>query len=225
MTAPTRPAGDDESGSRSELRLDLDQIRHDSHGLPIDVALTTAFLAQALQATDARVDQTGRLDAHAMLQADDTVLVRGRLHANYVVPCARCLADADVDAGADVCVTYVPRGIHEARQAQQRSEDPEGVELETTDLDELSYDGRTVDLAPLVQELVQVAYPMRALCERGEACRGLCSACGADLNAGADATGEISRCPSCQTALGNAATDDEPEVPAWKVALQKLRDN
>jgi uncharacterized protein len=43
------------------------------------------------------------------------------------------------------------------------------------------YEGEEIDLTPLVHEQIILALPTRPLC--GEACRGLCPRCGANLNA------------------------------------------
>ena len=74
-------------------------------------------------------------------------------------------------------------------------------------------------------EHVKLAYPMRALCERGEACRGLCSNCGAPVN---ELPAEITHCPHCHRILlgpvagdqGDAGLDAESPLAA---ALKKIQ--
>ena len=109
------------SSAVSDLRIEIDRLAHqDTRGHAIDVPLSVEFMREALSETDARVEEPGALDAHALLQMDDTLLIRGQLSATYIVPCARCLADAKVDASSQLCVTYVPREDHEARQTPPR---------------------------------------------------------------------------------------------------------
>ena len=48
--------------------------------------------------------------------------------------------------------------------------------------DEELFDGKTIDLEPLVREQVLLALPMHAVCR--EDCKGLCGTCGKNLNEG-----------------------------------------
>lgn len=54
------------------------------------------------------------------------------------------------------------------------------ITLERGDLDVSFYDDTDVPLAPIAEERIQMAIPMKPLCR--EDCRGLCVGCGADLN-------------------------------------------
>ncbi len=57
------------------------------------------------------------------------------------------------------------------------------VELNPDDLDVLYYSDPVVPLAPIAEERVQMALPMKPLCKPD--CRGLCPTCGQDRNLGA----------------------------------------
>ncbi len=71
-------------------------------------------------------------------------------------------------------------------------------------------------------EQVLLAYPMRALCSRGEACLGLCMRCGANLNDAAQGLETVpERCPACGMRL-DGIDDETPESP-WKQALAKVK--
>jgi len=54
------------------------------------------------------------------------------------------------------------------------------VSLEPEDFDAYFYDDPVVPVAPIVEERVQMAVPMKPLCR--DDCRGLCPSCGSDLN-------------------------------------------
>jgi uncharacterized protein len=78
-----------------------------------------------------------------------------------------------------------------AQAARRRGEDEDGADDEQTEragtfdlerADEELFDGKTIDLDPLVREQVLLAVPMHAVCT--EDCRGLCGTCGQDLNEG-----------------------------------------
>jgi uncharacterized metal-binding protein YceD (DUF177 family) len=214
-------------GSFESLRIDLDQ--HDEGAHAIAVEIPAAWVAEVLSETDAKVRSGGLARLEITLQSNRTVLVRGHLELGYSVPCARCLAPAEVDVGAEtdeLCVTFVPaerlRSWSDAGSAVDGGAGEDDIEpLDPSELDEIGYQGNVIDLRALISEQILLAYPMRALCSRGEACLGLCMRCGAELNdLVGDATERPAQCPSCGARL-DGADDDGPETP-WKRALAKV---
>ena len=84
--------------------------------------------------------------------------------------CSRCLADYDFSYQEDFTLVLYPRkAISEA-----------DLELDRGDLDAYFYDDPNVPVAPIVEERIQMAIPMKPLCR--EDCLGLCVQCGADRN-------------------------------------------
>ena len=217
-------SGSSPSGDLGWLRVDLDALaRRGVRECRVAGTLPVAFLADALEGTDAQVRATATVDLAVTVQPDGVVLARGRLRGGFVVPCGRCLEDAAVDAGTEICATFLPRG---GRAAEPEPE--EGADLAQSDLDLYRYTPPVLDLADVVREHWAVAYPMRALCGRDQACRGLCGTCGYELNR----LGEDARtCPGCGRALRDVsqrpsdrdleAPGADPEVP-WKAALAKV---
>jgi uncharacterized metal-binding protein YceD (DUF177 family) len=206
------------------LKVEVDTLEEGVH--PIEVALPKAWVAELLAETDAIAEHDGAAQLELTLQADRTVLVRGRLELRFMVPCARCLEPSVVDVGAEteeLCVTFVPadRLRSWAEFTGSPGDEDEIEPLDPAELDELGYQGSSIDLRALIAEQILLAYPIRILCTRGEACLGLCMRCGADLNkhiAAGQAPPE--RCPVCHTRLDG--TDDEgPDTP-WKRALSKV---
>jgi len=96
-----------------------------------------------------------------------------RLAWDGVLECSRCLAPYDFSPREDFSLVLYPR------QAIPESE----LSLDAKDLDASFYDDPNVPVAPIVEERIQMAIPMKPLCR--EDCKGLCPECGADLNAGA----------------------------------------
>lgn len=212
----------------AKLVLDLETLDEGRHEL--EVTLPKAWIATALTETDAVAGEDGRALLEVTIQADRTVLVRGRIEQRYTVPCARCLEPAWVDAGAEtgeLCVTFVPAdrlrswAAELAGTTDDSPETDDDIEpLEPDELDQIGYQGQRIDLRALLAEQILITYPMRALCERGEGCRGLCLGCGADLNAMAEAGVELERCSSCGRRL-DGRDEDVIETP-WKRALSGL---
>lgn len=89
-----------------------------------------------------------------------------RLHVEGIITtrghyiCTRCLDEVDL-------TMEVP--FHEVY-----------MRAEVADDDALVYDGKTVDVLPLVRDTLIIEAPYQVLCQ--ENCRGLCGRCGCNLN-------------------------------------------
>lgn len=217
--------------------VDVGRLRAKNESMvSVGCDLPVAWLQHALRETDAEIREGGRVQLDLLLQPNGLILARGPLKVSIHVPCARCLEPSAVDGSAEICVTYVV-GAAEAAEAARAAgrrrkgeEDDEGLELDGEDLERYVYDGETLDLAPMVAERAAMAYPMRILCSRGEACRGLCSGCGANLN---ELPPDAAVCANCARPLDGSfpGADGLEEGSAeggggsWQEALRKLRDN
>lgn len=219
------------------LLVELEDLPVDeSH--PLDCRLTAPWVEAALAETEGSVlpadrgdgssgdeggtgSVPGRLKGQLLRQADGRILLQSQLEARFRVPCARCLSDAVVDAGAELVLTFVPEG-HQYGFGVDVSSEEEGLELTPESLDELTYSGKKLDLAGTVREQLLLSIPMKALCSRGDECRGLCGRCGQDLNALAVDT---ANCPGCGLPLIEGAEDlgdQTPDEGPLQAALRKL---
>jgi len=118
--------------------------------------------------------------------------LNGRLAYSGRLECSRCLASYPFSTDDEFSLLLYPH---------RKGDEPER-ELGRDELDVSFYDDPDVPVRPIVEERIQMAVPMKPLCE--EDCKGLCPTCGADRNRG-DCT--------CR----NEATD-----PRWE-ALSKLK--
>jgi len=140
-------------------------------GLSPSVPFEPAWVAGALAGMDVELFEGGaniRVEKVA-----DNVFVRGTMHGEARVPCARCLVTASIDLSLPIHMTYA-RESEEVLDAE--------VEITDDDVDFSTYDGEEIDLGALFREQILLAIPMTPLC-RPE-CKGLCSQCGKDLNEG-----------------------------------------
>ena len=162
----------------------VDQIREG--GLSLDEPLSEAFLTHAL----ADVKDTGfrpqcGATLHVKLRKTASgVVVQGSTEVAVHTACRRCLADVPLKIPISFTLNLVPA------RALVADDDEEGDDehaeragsFELTRADEEVFDGKTIDLDPLVREQVLLALPMHALCS--EDCKGLCGSCGQNLNEG-----------------------------------------
>jgi uncharacterized protein len=98
----------------------------------------------------------------------------GRLAYSGHLECSRCLASYPFEEDQEFSLV-----LYKRRPALSSDE----VALTDEDLDVWFYEDPEVPVAPIVEERIQIAVPMKPLCR--EDCRGLCARCGQDLNQGA----------------------------------------
>lgn len=111
--------------------------------------------------------------AHLKIQkTGPEVLVTGRVSGDLELECSRCLAAFPLHVDAGVTVVYDPA------DAVARDENHE---LRSDELDTGFYKQDTLDTDELLAEQLILNVPMKPLCS--SQCKGICPACGADLNA------------------------------------------
>lgn len=117
---------------------------------------------------------------HIRLQAariGELVEVDGEFQTSLRLTCGRCLKQFLSPLQAGFALTYT--------QATSAADSGGGFKRAPAFAEEaglMGFRGDTVDVRDGIQEQVILSLPFRPLC--GEACRGLCPHCGADLNQG-----------------------------------------
>lgn len=114
------------------------------------------------------VSLSGRLFQGAEQKGIDCVFAEGMLTAKASAVCARCLEPADIELAVEFCEKFLEgSGV--------TSEDEEDS------IDEAySFDGGSIDLEPLLRDIILLNIPLKIVC--GEECAGLCDTCGTNLN-------------------------------------------
>jgi len=102
----------------------------------------------------------------------DAFRVTGSAVTRLEMPCGRCLDPFEVPVDARFELRYVP----EAHPAAASEDD----EIGEDDLTTAFYREGTLDVVDMLREQFQLALPMKPLC--AQSCRGLCPACGSNLN-------------------------------------------
>jgi uncharacterized protein len=129
-----------------------------------------------------------------LMHTQGGVLVQGRLRGEATLSCSRCLDPVTVPLDVELEEIFTPTiDVLTGRTLQSEEEDRA-----------LWIDERHIlDLGEVVRQDVLLAIPMHVLCREG--CRGLCPACGQNLNQG-----------SCSCA-------PEPD-PRWAALLDLLKE-
>lgn len=164
----------------------------DEGGLVLDEAVSERTLADALSPqgrdTGFRADRPAAFKA-SFRKVSGSVLLTGDLSAHVTAPCKRCLRDVAVDLPVHFTLNLVPEpkvSLEDAGLDGEAAEDPKsqkrdsGGSFALRDADREYFDGRTIDLDPIVREQVLLALPASVVCK--DDCKGLCPRCGQDLN-------------------------------------------
>lgn len=171
--------------------IHLDQIRDE--GYLVDQPVSREQLDAMLQAdghdTGFRALGPAPLDVVLRKLNDGAVLVKGTMEAPVRAPCKRCLADVDLTLPVAFTLNLVPKAkaapptLEDEAAADRRDRREEGESAGSFAIDEVDQDyfeGKKIDLDPLLQEQLLLALPMNAVCR--EDCKGLCGQCGQNLN-------------------------------------------
>ena len=167
------------------MRVKIEEIRDE--GLKKNEQLSLEKLGTALEGSGFRA--TEPLDVSATLRkVSGGVLVQGQFTSRVSTACKRCLADASLTLPTSFTMNLVPKSLARAEDVLDKDEQEEkdrgqgesGGSFALNDADEELFDGKVIDLEPIVTEQVMLSLPMNALCR--EDCKGLCAQCGQNLN-------------------------------------------
>lgn len=132
----------------------------------------TLELSQTLDLFDQGTASTMFTSVLTLTPAEEAVLhVSGRVQSDPQLECSRCLKQFPFRVDTELNIDLAP--------ANSIDREPEH-ELGRGELDMEFYEGDEVDPVAIIKEQVLLSLPMVPLHSAG--CKGLCTACGADLN-------------------------------------------
>ena len=109
-----------------------------------------------------------------LMRTQHSVFVRGRLASRIEVECSRCLEAAELGVRFQVEAEYFPEIDIHTGAGLPKPEDDLAFTIDPS---------HELDLTEAVRQHLLLEMPMHVVC--GEACKGLCARCGANLNVGA----------------------------------------
>jgi uncharacterized protein len=155
------------------LKIRIDEVKKKRLDLHEEVpAEHYPNLVQMEQAGECSFVEPVRAEVSALWEYDH-VRASGSVASAVRLSCSRCLADYQLPIASNFTIFYTKSAGGDL---------DEEVELSDEDLISVSYTGEEIDLDFEIAEQVMMEIPFKPLC--GESCRGLCTECGADLNAG-----------------------------------------
>lgn len=162
----------------------IEQIRE--KGFDVDEPVKLELIQSALNDVPGgglRPEKPFQLKAH-LSRVGTGVLLKGQFTAEVVMPCKRCNADVRVTVPSSFTLNLIPESLAADHGVGDSADDDEqGEQAGSFRLDDAEQDvfnGKEIDLDPIVREQLLLALPMSALCK--EDCKGLCPQCGQNLN-------------------------------------------
>jgi uncharacterized protein len=163
------------------MRVNIDEIK--DRGLDRAWDFTREQVDEIVRGDRAgyRASAPAHVEAH-LERLSRRVMLKARSRAGLAAPCSRCLAPVEVQVPVDFALTLVPEDeqAEDAAPGDDQGKRRVAGSFHGKLVDEESYRGKEIDLDPLVREQLLLALPEYPLCR--EDCRGLCSACGQNLN-------------------------------------------
>jgi uncharacterized protein len=169
-----------------------------SQGLKRTEPIKAEVLSSALSGSEGFKFVSSSPLAASFKKVSGRVFVTGNFKAELTCPCKRCTTDVPVPLDIAFSLRMIPEptaprvdddaGVPKPdakprRRSQKKEDDDEAEMAASFELDEIDaepFDGKTIDLDPVVREQVLLALPVSVVCR--DDCKGLCMTCGQDLN-------------------------------------------
>ena len=143
----------------------------DAAGLGLDAELPPAWIDGELSDADVKARAPGEVTAR-LSRTGDEIIVRGRVKAALMVPCARCTDPTALAVDTELTLLLqpvAPAGKGAKPKHHHKPDDEYELTAEEADVD--SYDGETVVLDSFVREAILLEVPNFPLCSEG--CPGI----------------------------------------------------
>jgi uncharacterized protein len=167
------------------MLVKIEQIRDE--GLQVNEQMNLELLGAALEGSGFRATEPLKVSAN-LRKVSGGVLLEGKFTSRVVADCKRCLTEAKLELPVSFTINLVPESLargedvldEEELEEKDRGHGESGGSFALDDADEEVFDGKVIDLEPIVREQLLLALPMNAVCR--EDCSGLCPNCGQNLN-------------------------------------------
>ena len=169
------------------MRVKIEEIR--DAGLQTKKEMSLESLGTALEGSGFRPLEPLVVSA-SLRKVSGGVLLEARFTSRVVAECKRCLTESKLELPVSFSLNLVPESLargeglldKDEQEDNDKSHGESGGSFTLERAEEELFDGKVIDLEPLVREQVLLALPMSAVCR--EDCKGLCPQCGIDRNSG-----------------------------------------
>jgi uncharacterized protein len=166
------------------MLVKIEEIR--DTGLQVKKEMSLEVLGAALEGSGFRPLEPLAVSA-SLRKLSGGVLLEGKFTSRVVAECKRCLTESKLELPVSFTINLVPESLARAEglvdddeEADDKGHGESGGSFGLDDADEELFDGKVINLEPIVREQVLLALPMNAVCR--EDCKGLCMKCGQNFN-------------------------------------------
>jgi DUF177 domain-containing protein len=166
------------------MLVKIEEIR--DTGLQVKKEMSLEALGAALEGSGFRPLEPLAVSA-SLRKLSGGVLLEGKFTSRVVAECKRCLTESKLEVPVSFTINLVPESLARGAGLKDKDEEAEdkghgesGGSFGLDDTDEELFDGKVINLEPIVREQVLLALPMSAVCR--DECKGLCMECGQNLN-------------------------------------------
>jgi len=161
------------------MQVKVEEIQ--DKGLELNEAIPASVLDEALSATVGFVRKGASSLRAKLKKLAGRVLLTGAFDATVTGPCKRCLKDVSLQLPVKFELTLVAQPKDDGEgDGDDDGKSPRAGSFKLDEADSEPFDGKTIDLDPIIREQLVLALPVSVLCK--DDCKGLCTVCGQDLN-------------------------------------------
>ena len=167
------------------MLVKIEEIRDE--GLQVKKEMGLELLGAALEGSGFQPLEPLAVSA-SLRKVSGGVLLECRFTSRVVAECKRCLTESKLEVPVSFTLNLVPESLARGEGLLDKDEQEDddkghgesGGSFALERADEELFDGKVIDLEPIVREQVLLALPMNVVCR--EDCSGLCMKCGQNLN-------------------------------------------
>lgn len=135
------------------MRIDIGELHDGDIGATQAFSLRQATFRLSESLALRQVEASGNL-----MLLESNILLKGLVSGEIMLTCSRCLTTFPYQLRVDLAEEFTARPVE----------------------NQWAYSGQTIDLRPMLREVLLLALPSRPLHDEG--CQGLCPVCGKNLN-------------------------------------------
>jgi len=134
-------------------------------------------ISQLWEGSEYRIEPFSRAEIQLHKTADNDICLDGKITVSTILICDKCLFPfkQDIDAAFSYLLTTKKTG----KEPNPLTDEAE-FEVKANDDESYLFDGINIPVGDIFMEQFELQLPISKLCK--EECKGLCPACGADLN-------------------------------------------
>lgn len=149
---------------KSKLEINIHSLAEGNNEIKLHVQPKEVDIENSITAND--IECTIELNKNK-----SEVLLEGKISCTLELKCSRCFKPFSLKKNESLSAYFVKKESRKKTETER---------LSTKDILTEYYENDTINLAPILHDIIALSIPMKPLCS--SVCKGLCPSCGANLN-------------------------------------------